>query len=82
MLNILLGIGVSSAYYNVANQKPYLMEFTPTLVSSASGLLFSLVSSLIIVPYSDWKGSVRYGVYLIVIYLMMMVVNVSLELSV
>lgn len=79
MLNILLGIGCSSLYFTIAQQENYELQVTPTLITSAIGLLTSLVVSLIMIPWFGWQGSKMYGVVLICIYLTTMLVNVITE---
>jgi sodium/potassium/calcium exchanger 6 len=79
MLNMLIGIGVSSTYYNL-HTGPCYISFTPTLISSAVGLFCGLLISGIYVPCNEWKGTRHYGLVLIGIYVVLMVVNIMLEL--
>eukprot|EP00158_Paraphelidium_tribonemae_P005315 Partr_v1_DN27275_c0_g1_i1_m38577 putative calcium exchanger len=79
MLNILLGVGVSTFYYNVTHTDSYSLKFTRTLSLSAAGLCVALVSSLIIIPLNSWKGTREYGFFLIGLYFVMMAVNIIIE---
>ena len=81
MLNILLGVGVSSLYYNVMNPESYKLKFTRTLFMSSIGLMVALVASLIYVPMNNWKGSKTYGVGLIAVYGIIMITNLIMELT-
>jgi sodium/potassium/calcium exchanger 6 len=80
MLNILLGIGVSSMYYTLSNQASYELQVTPTLITSACGLLASLMASLVLVPWYGFQGTRIYGVVLMGIYLTIMTLNILVEL--
>ncbi len=81
-LDILLGIGFATFYYNVTHAEPYRLVFTPILLTSSIGVLAALISSLVLVPMNDWQGKRFYGLYLIALYLILMVINVVVEITV
>lgn len=82
MVNILLGIGISGTYViNHSGGAPYDLHFTPTLVTSTVGLLMLLVTTLVVVPMKGYVLSRRWGIFLIVAYVVLMSANVAVELS-
>ena len=76
---MLLGIGVSTLYYNLANNETHKLKFTRTLVLSAGGLILSLLSSAILVPLNGWKSTKFYGMFLIFVYFSLMTINLIVE---
>jgi sodium/potassium/calcium exchanger 6 len=80
MLNILLGIGVSTLYFNISTESSYHLEFTRTLFLSAIGLITSLLVSAVFIPANAWKGTANYGYLLISIYAVIIFVNTMLEI--
>ena len=82
MVNILLGIGISGTYViNESGGVPYDLRFTPTLVTSAVGLLLLLVTTLVVVPMKGYVLSRRWGMFLILAYVVLMSANVAVEMS-
>jgi sodium/potassium/calcium exchanger 6 len=82
MLNIIMGIGVSTLYHNLTHGGgPYKVQVTPILISSATALTLGLLSSLILVPWNKWRGNASLGAYLIVLYVISMLINVTLEIT-
>jgi sodium/potassium/calcium exchanger 6 len=81
MLNILLGIGISGTYMTHHSSKPYVVDFSPALVTSAVALLLLLVSTLLFVPLNDFSLTKRWGIFLITSYALILVVNVVMELK-
>lgn len=80
MLNVLLGIGLSSTYM-ISRQggNPYVFETTETLLVSTIGLLMVLMVTLIAVPMNGFMLSRTWGMCLIGAYLIVLVVNVGVE---
>lgn len=82
MVNILLGIGISATYViNDAGGAPYDLHFTPTLITSTVGLLMLLLTTLVVVPMNGYVLSRRWGMFLIVAYVVLMSANVAVEVS-
>jgi sodium/potassium/calcium exchanger 6 len=82
LLNILLGVGVSGTYMIQQSPSPhyYALTFSPTLISSAIGLLMLLIGTLFFVPMNDYHLTKRGGWLLIASYAVIMAVNVAIEL--
>ncbi|EIW83896.1 hypothetical protein CONPUDRAFT_163158 [Coniophora puteana RWD-64-598 SS2] len=85
MLNILLGIGLSGLYVTSAdptlNGGPLQLPLTPTLLSSALGLLVLLGATLVWVPLHGFWISRMWGAILVGAYAVLMAVNVLVELK-
>lgn len=82
MVNILLGIGISGTYViNNSGGTPYNLHFTPTLITSTIGLLMMLVTTLVVVPMKGYVLSRRWGIFLIMAYVVLMSANLVVELS-
>ena len=82
MVNILLGIGISGSY--IISQKggePYSLSFTPTLFSSAVGLLGLLLVTLIVVPLNGYMLTRRWGIFLLLTYVMLMALHLAVEMK-
>jgi solute carrier family 24 (sodium/potassium/calcium exchanger), member 6 len=80
MLNILIGIGGSGSYMIHRSSQPYEIDFSPTLLTSSIGLLALLVVTLVFVPLNGYVLTRRWGVFLIVSYAIIMLVNIGTEL--
>ena len=82
MVNILLGIGISGTYViSQAGGAPYDLHFTPTLITSTVGLLMLLGTTLVVVPMKGYVLSRRWGIFLILAYVVLMSANLAVELS-
>ena len=82
MVNILLGIGISATYIiNESGGAPYDLHFTPTLITSTVGLLMLLVTTLVVVPMKGYVLSRRWGIFLILAYVVLMTANLAVEMS-
>ncbi|KAI5982685.1 Sodium/calcium exchanger protein-domain-containing protein [Pisolithus marmoratus] len=83
LVNILLGVGISGSYIisQTPNTQPYRLHFTPSLMSSAFGLLGLLVVTLIGVPLNGYHLTRKWGVFLVVSYVVLMVVNILVEVK-
>jgi len=82
MVNILLGIGISGTYViNESGGMPYDLHFTPTLITSTVGLLMLLITTLVVVPMKGYVLSRRWGVFLILAYVVLMSANLAVEMS-
>lgn len=82
MVNILLGIGISGTYViNEAGGMPYDLHFTPTLITSTVGLFMLLVTTLVVVPIQGYVLSRRWGLFLVLAYVVLMSANLAVEMS-
>ncbi|KAG9314841.1 Sodium/calcium exchanger protein-domain-containing protein [Chiua virens] len=82
MVNILLGIGISGTYViNESGGAPYNLHFTPTLITSTVGLLILLITTLVVVPMKGYVLSRRWGMFLIVAYVVLMTATLAVELG-
>ncbi|KAI5982026.1 Sodium/calcium exchanger protein-domain-containing protein [Pisolithus marmoratus] len=83
LVNILLGVGISGSYIisQTPNTQPYRLHFTPSLMSSAFGLLGLLVVTLIGVPLNGYHLTRKWGVFLVVSYVVLMAVNILVEVK-
>jgi len=80
MLNILLGIGLSSLLViSEHHGAPYKFDFSRTLLVSSCGLLGLLVSTLVFVPMNNYVLDRRWGVFLMCCYAVTMVANICVE---
>lgn len=82
MLNILIGVGGSGIYIVSHTKEPFKLEFSTTLLVSCIGLLFLLAATMIIVPLNGYFLTRKWGIFLIVSYVVIMVTNVVVELKV
>lgn len=80
MLNILLGVGLTGSVIVHQTGQPYELELSKTLYVSSLGLLSLLAATLVVVPLNDYYLSRRWGILLIVSYIMIMTTNVVVEL--
>jgi solute carrier family 24 (sodium/potassium/calcium exchanger), member 6 len=81
MLNILLGIGVSGSVVMHETGQNYTLHFSPTLLVSSVGLLALLIATLIFVPWNGYLLSRKWGIFLLVSYLIIMLVTVLVEVN-
>ncbi|RIB01173.1 Sodium/calcium exchanger protein, partial [Gigaspora rosea] len=81
MLNILLGIGLSGTYITAKTGIPYKIQIEPTLIVSSISLLITLFSALIYLPLNEYRMSRAWGYYLISVYLIGMIINLTMELK-
>lgn len=81
MLNILLGVGVSGVYLIHQTSEPYYLKLSTTLFVSCFGLLFLLAATLLFVPFNGYFLSRRWGILLILSYIIIMVIIVIVELK-
>ncbi|KAH8100726.1 Sodium/calcium exchanger protein-domain-containing protein [Phellopilus nigrolimitatus] len=82
MLNILLGVGVSgTAVIRSAGGVPFEVDFSATLLVSTVGLLALLLATLVGVPLNNYHLTRRWGVFLVVSYIIIMVINIAVEVK-
>ncbi|KAG8937293.1 hypothetical protein FRC02_000063 [Tulasnella sp. 418] len=83
MLNILLGVGVSGSIVlsSSSTLDHYDIEFGTTLLVSSVGLLFLLISTLVVVPLKGFRLTKAWGYTLILCYIVIMAINVVVEMK-
>ncbi|KAG7451140.1 uncharacterized protein BT62DRAFT_926794 [Guyanagaster necrorhizus] len=81
MLNILLGVGISGMYITSHTSEPYKLNFGKTLLVCTIGLIALLLATLIVVPYNHYVLSRPWGIFLILSYMVIMIINVVVELE-
>nr|ODN96135.1 hypothetical protein L204_03826 [Cryptococcus depauperatus CBS 7855] len=83
MLNLLLGVGGSGSYHIITSpsRHPVIVNFSPTLWVSATGLVTMLVATAIFVPLNGYKIDRRWATFLILGYIVLMTVNICVELK-
>jgi len=80
-LNVLLGIGISCTLMCLTVQNPYPIGKDLNLKISGAFLLFSLLTSLIVVPLSNFSVGKKYGLFLIGVYVVYVAVSLYVEIS-
>ncbi|KNC97046.1 uncharacterized protein SPPG_07444 [Spizellomyces punctatus DAOM BR117] len=82
MLNLVLGIGVTSTYITAIKGEPYLLRhsLTPAYVCAVS-LVLALFGSIIYISATGFKATRRYGAALIALYGVLMVAIVLVSNS-
>jgi sodium/potassium/calcium exchanger 6 len=78
--DILLGIGIAGTYTTIHLGHAIDITIDPTLFVSSMGLLLTLISFLIFLPRNDFHMTRGWGYYIISIYIICMITNVTLEL--
>ncbi|TFK47848.1 hypothetical protein OE88DRAFT_1705498 [Heliocybe sulcata] len=79
MLNMLLGVGISGSYMIHLREKPYDLHFSTTLLVSSAGLLVMLILTLLFVPWNGFYLTRRWGIFLIMFYTTIMIINMIVE---
>lgn len=79
MLNILLGVGLSSTYIIRQTGEPYPLVLSKTLLVSSIGLLALLIATLVVVPWNGYWINRTWAFVLIASYVVVIVVNVVVE---
>jgi len=81
MLNMLLGVGITGTYIIRQTSEHYILEFSPALFVTATGLLGLLVATLIFVPWNNYFLPRSWGITLIIAYSCLMIANVIVEVK-
>ncbi|KZP00560.1 hypothetical protein CALVIDRAFT_595346 [Calocera viscosa TUFC12733] len=82
MLNILIGLGIAGTVVaGESESRGYEIVFSSTLIVSAVGLLVILLATLIVVPWNDYWLTRKWGIGLIVGYVVIMIVNIVVEVK-
>ncbi|KAI8994708.1 Sodium/calcium exchanger protein-domain-containing protein [Pilobolus umbonatus] len=79
LLNMVLGVGVSSFYQTWKSGKSYPIVIAPTIVISSIGLILVLLSTLILVNMNGYRITKQLGWWMIGIYMICLAINISIE---
>ncbi|KAI7852520.1 Sodium/calcium exchanger protein-domain-containing protein [Circinella umbellata] len=79
LLNMVLGVGISSSYQIFKTGQPFELDIAPTILVSSAGLITVLLSTLIVVNLNGYRINENLGFWMIGIYTICCVINVSLE---
>lgn len=79
LLNMVLGVGISSTYQAWLTGKPYELDIAPTILISSCGLITVLLSTLIVVNINGYNITEGLGWWMIIVYSTCCIVNVMLE---
>ncbi|KAI9477909.1 MAG: Sodium/calcium exchanger protein-domain-containing protein, partial [Benjaminiella poitrasii] len=82
LLNMVLGVGISSLYQIWKSDTYYQLDIAPTIVISALGLLTVLMSMLLVVNLNGFRMTKSLGVWMISVYLVCCSINLLLEFDV
>ncbi|KAF9577689.1 hypothetical protein BGW38_006937, partial [Lunasporangiospora selenospora] len=82
LLNMLLGVGISGTYMTVKTGKPIPLQISPTLFVSLTGVLFTLMMSIIIVPRNGYMMNKNWGLFLLGMYMVCTTINIVIEIVV
>ncbi|CAO3677066.1 unnamed protein product [Rhizopus stolonifer] len=79
LLNMVLGVGISSTYQTWTAGKPYMLDVAPTILISSCGLITVLLSTLVVVNMNGYHINEGLGWWMIIVYSICCVINVLLE---
>ncbi|KAI8879513.1 hypothetical protein K501DRAFT_193415 [Backusella circina FSU 941] len=82
LLNMVLGIGISSTYQTWLTGKPFELDIAPTILISSGGLITVLLSTLVVVNINGYYITKQLGWWMIIVYCTCCVVNILLEFRV
>ncbi|KAJ3175248.1 hypothetical protein HDU87_006330 [Geranomyces variabilis] len=73
MLNLVLGIGVTSTYLTTSRGTPYMIDQSLTPVYACAGsLIAGLTAALIYIPYQNFKATAAFGAAAVGAYVVLM----------
>ncbi|KAI8369057.1 Sodium/calcium exchanger protein-domain-containing protein [Blakeslea trispora] len=79
LLNMVLGVGISSTYQAWITGKPYELAIAPTILISSFGLITVLLSTLIVVNINGYHITKELGWWMIIVYATCTIVNMLIE---
>ena len=82
IVDMVLGVGISSTYQTWLTGKPYQLDIAPTILISSAGLITVLLSTLIVVNINGYRINEQLGYWMIIVYCTCTLVNVLLEFHV
>ncbi|EPB91362.1 hypothetical protein HMPREF1544_01880 [Mucor circinelloides 1006PhL] len=82
LLNMVLGVGISSLYQFWKTGVSYKLDIAPTIIISSAGLLTVLMSTLIAVSVNGYRITKQLGWWMVAVYSLCLAVNLLLEFHV
>ncbi|CAO3630283.1 unnamed protein product [Mucor fragilis] len=82
LLNMVLGVGISSLYQFWKTGASYKLDIAPTIIISSAGLLTVLMSTLIAVSINGYRITKQLGWWMVAVYSVCLAVNLVLEFHV
>ncbi|CDS03981.1 hypothetical protein LRAMOSA06936 [Lichtheimia ramosa] len=82
LLNMVLGVGISSTYQALKTGVPYKLDIAPSILVSSTGLIIVLLSTLVVVNLNGYCINKELGWWMIIVYCICCVINVLLECDV
>ncbi|CEJ03199.1 hypothetical protein RMCBS344292_17187 [Rhizopus microsporus] len=79
LLNMVLGVGISSTYQVWKLGRPYELNISPSILTSTLGLIIVLLSTLIVVYTNGYRVTSQLGIWMISIYCLCILINFLLE---
>ncbi|KAI9251195.1 Sodium/calcium exchanger protein-domain-containing protein, partial [Sporodiniella umbellata] len=79
LLNMVLGVGISSTYQIWKSGKPYKLNIASSILVALTGLVVVLVSTIIAVNMNGYRITRHLGVWMISVYLCCIVISLLLE---
>lgn len=76
---MVLGVGISSTYQVWKLGRPYELNISPSILTSALGLIIVLLSTLIVVYTNGYRVTSQLGIWMISIYCLCILINFLLE---
>lgn len=81
-IDMVLGVGISSAYQAFKTGHPYELDIAPSILVSCSGLITVLLSTLVVVNLNGYVINKGLGWWMIIVYSTCCLINVLLECDV
>ncbi|CAO3590951.1 unnamed protein product [Absidia cylindrospora] len=82
LLNMVLGVGLSSTYQTLLTGMPYKLDIAPTILLSSAGLITVLLSTLIVVNLNEYCINKELGWWMIAVYVTCCFMDVLLEMDI
>ncbi|KAI9315457.1 Sodium/calcium exchanger protein-domain-containing protein [Dichotomocladium elegans] len=82
LLNMVLGVGISSTYQILKTGGPYKLDIAPTILVSSTGLITVLLSTLVVVNLNGYCINKQLGWWMIIVYSTCCIINILLECDV
>lgn len=82
IVDMVLGVGISSLYQFWKTGASYKLDIAPTIIISSAGLLTVLMSTLIAVSINGYRITKQLGWWMVAVYSVCLAVNLVLEFHV
>ncbi|CEP14885.1 hypothetical protein [Parasitella parasitica] len=79
LLNMVLGVGISSSYQLWKTGGSYRLDIAPTIIVSSVGLLTVLMSTLVAVSVNRYRVTKQLGWWMVTVYCVCSAINLLLE---